>query len=271
MKKRQPRTDVDPQEIDRYMGLVRKVLKQRAGNTTYQRWARNQGITDEELETSAVAALWKALSKFDPASEGDFEAYAATVIGNDLKKFIKKNGRSNPAPPDKAKKYARLSQAVRELAEEGHACANDEQLAAWAGVNIDDVKEWRQHLKHERTISINTPLAGSRPEEGKLADLLEDEAELPDVEAVSFDAVFARAELTAEEESVIRLRWGLDGVEDPVLKLRPRPRALVAEILTARKRGARAPKYNTERVRLLEKKATGKLAKLLDKADSSVR
>lgn len=265
-----------------------------SGKKKFSSWARREGVSKPELVSAGSEAAREARKSFDPA-KGNFKAYAYRKVRFAIIDCIlSRHPEWQELPEGRRKLYCRLHTVMGKLKGQQQRAPTDEELALSANVHLDQIKTWRNWLRQWGRASLDGRTEGPEGSGETLGNLVEDlrprpddevaEREFMSYERLTLEELVQQAKLQREEEEVLRLRWGLDAEMDLDQNEgkgpRPRPRAWVAEIL-ATKRGRkkeyqiksgtenRQADYNSERVRLFERQAVGKIAALLQRLPMS--
>jgi RNA polymerase sigma factor (sigma-70 family) len=232
--------------------------------------AAKHGFSVEELRQQGFEALITACRGFDPSRGVKLKTYASKIIKIALANLI-----TPPSQvPEDPKIFRNVKRAERRLTIKLDRPPTMEEIAFEANVDLGIVRNCLEGLV---LVSGDAPVAYEDDGEGesffnaKLESKRDDHDELKvsedNVKLLSLlESIIERSGLTPEENLVLRYRWGIDQ------GLKPRPRALVADMLaeqhtdgkyvvTGEKRrvaGGR-PEYLTDKIRALELQATRKV------------
>ena len=203
------------------------------------------GMSLLDLIQEGIFGLIRAAEKFDWRRGFKFSTYATYWIRQAIQRGMENKERTIRIPTNVLQRERRLVRAEKELAAELGRQPTDEEVAARAELEVDEVAKLRDMA---RTVtSLDRPM-GEAGEGAAFGDLLAGEGPMPEEEVhVSLREEAVKRALTAlpdREREVVELRYGVDGVGKPVG---------VQE--TAKRLGIRQPE-----VRALERKALERLA-----------
>jgi RNA polymerase primary sigma factor len=191
-----------------------------------------QGVSDLCLIDTiqeGMLGLIRASEKFDWRKGFRFSTYATLWIRQAIGRALDRNGRTIRLPVHLAQRERRIARVERELSGELGRDPTLEEIAQAAELTTEQVKELRAAAR--RVTSLERPVG--EDEGAELGELLrapeplpEEEVELSLREQVVRDVV---SRLPDREQTVIKLRYGLDGDPEPIsiseiarrLELRP--------------------------------------------------
>jgi len=169
----------------------------------------NRGLSFSDLVQEGNVGLMKAAEKFDWRMGYRFSTYAVWWIRQAMRRAIRKQTRTIHLPANMLETVQNVAQVSRTLAQKLGREPLPHEIAGELGLSVRKIRE-ALHLTHE-PISLETP-AGD--EGTHLVDLLEDKNVAGPQDPVLFNDLVeglnkALATLTAREEKLIRLRFGI--------------------------------------------------------------
>jgi RNA polymerase sigma factor for flagellar operon FliA len=125
-------------------------------------------ISVEDLIHVGVIGLIDAIEKFDPSRDILFKTYAEFRIRGAMLDELRA---LDWVPRSVRQKEGALARAYRELERTLGRPAQDEEVAAFLGIELETLDEWYHQVKGVALVSLDTP--GLRTKEGEALNLLE--------------------------------------------------------------------------------------------------
>ena len=173
---------------------------------------RRADMAVEDLIAEGNLGLMHALEKYDPELGNRFSTYAVCWIRQYIERAIMNQSRTVRLPVHIAKRLNQCLRASRELAQVRYREPSEQEIAAHTGHAVHVVREllpWR-----DRPLSLDVPVEGKSWQE----QLVDEDGANPEQNLADKDLQQAltrwMAALTAREQEILRLRFGLlDGIE----------------------------------------------------------
>jgi len=171
---------------------------------------RNRGLSFLDLIQEGNSGLMRAVDKFEHARGFKFSTYATWWIRQAITRAIADQSRTIRVPVHMVDTMTKLRNISRTFLQEHGREATVEELAARAGISLDDAEcVWRMS---RRPVSLDQPLGDS--EESAVGELVRDQREedpLKGTNQAALKTSIARAldGLSYREREIIRLRFGL--------------------------------------------------------------
>ncbi len=171
---------------------------------------RNRGLSFLDLIQEGNSGLMRAVDKFEHARGFKFSTYATWWIRQAITRAIADQSRTIRVPVHMVDTMSKMRNLARDLRQELGREATVEELAARAGVTVDEAEcVWRMS---RRPTSLDQPVGDG--DEASAGDFVRDHREedaLADVNRQSLKSSIARAldGLSYREREIIRLRFGL--------------------------------------------------------------
>jgi RNA polymerase primary sigma factor len=179
---------------------------------------QGHGLPMEDLVQEGMLGLIRAVEKFDWRRGFKFSTYGTLWIRQAIQRGLQNHGRTIRVPVHVAQRQVKVRKIESELSTKLAREPTDDEVAAAAGLDVDEVAELRELSRG--LASLDQPVG----EDGETAfgDLLASDRPEPDEEIAEIDRdrrvndVVGR--LPEAERNVIRLRFGLTGEEPRTLR-----------------------------------------------------
>ena len=174
---------------------------------------QGHGLPMEDLVQEGMLGLIRAVEKFDWRRGFKFSTYGTLWIRQALQRGLQNHGRTIRLPVHVAQRQTKVRKVESELSTKLGREPTDEEIAAEAKLDVEEVAELRELTRG--LTSLDQPVG----EDGETAfgDLLASDRPEPteEVESAERQELIsgAVARLPEAERNVIRLRFGLEGVE----------------------------------------------------------
>jgi RNA polymerase primary sigma factor len=174
---------------------------------------QGHGLPMEDLVQEGMLGLIRAVEKFDWRRGFKFSTYGTLWIRQALQRGLQNHGRTIRLPVHVAQRQTKVRKVESELSTKLGREPTDEEIAAEAKIDVDEVAELReltrgltsldQPVGEDGETAFGDLLASDRPEP-------EEEVETAERQELISGAV---AQLPEAERNVISLRFGLAGAE----------------------------------------------------------